>query len=141
MLQLAPVCGEQLYEDRAVPNTRQTLGQRGEELAMRYLQQLGYVIVERNYRSPEGEIDIIAHDQGRLAFVEVRTRRGTAFGTPEESITFEKQARLATVARQYLQEKGDWDVEWGIDVVAVEFSAGGVLQRIDLIRNAVMEKG
>lgn len=119
--------------------SRQALGQRGEDLAVRYLQRLGYVLLERNYRSAEGEVDIVARDQERLAFVEVRTRRGTAFGTPEESVTTQKQVRLATVARHYLQEKGYTDVDWGIDVVAVEFTTGGVLQRIELIRNAVME--
>ncbi|MBC7231683.1 MAG: YraN family protein [Chloroflexi bacterium] len=122
-------------------DTRRALGQKGEDLAVRYLQQLGYTVLERNYRSAEGEIDIIARDKERLAFIEVRTRRGTAFGSPEESVTPRKQARLATVARQYLQEKGYLDVEWGIDVVAVEFTTGSVLQRITLIRNAVMETG
>ncbi|MGQ9494147.1 MAG: YraN family protein [Anaerolineae bacterium] len=122
-------------------DARRALGRRGEDLAVRYLQGLGYVVLERNYRSTEGEVDIIARDKERFAFIEVRTRRGAAFGTPKESVTPEKQAKLVTVARQYLQEKGDLDVEWGIDVVAVEFTAGGILQRIDLIRNAVMEKG
>ncbi len=122
-----------------MPNARRALGQLGEELAAQHLQRQGYVIVERNYRCPRGEVDIIARDGERLAFVEVRARRGTAFGTPKESITPKKQARLATVARNYLQEKGYVDVDWGIDVVAVQFTRSGVLQRIELIRNAVME--
>jgi putative endonuclease len=111
----------------------------GEEVAVRHLRRHGYVIVERNYRCPDGEMDIIARDQGRLAFIEVRARRSTAFGTPEESVTPRKQARLAMVARNYLQEKGLADVEWGIDVVAIEFTPRGTLQRIELIRNAVTE--
>jgi len=123
-----------------MPNARRALGQLGEELAAQHLQRQGYVIVERNYRCPRGEVDIIARDGERLAFVEVRARRGTAFGTPKESITPKKQARLATVARNYLQEKGYVDADWGIDVVAVQFTPGGVLQRIELIRNAVMER-
>lgn len=122
-------------------DTRRTLGQRGEDLAVHYLQRLGYVVLERNYRSVDGEVDIIACDNDRLAFVEVRTRRGTAFGSPEESVTPRKQMRLAIVARQYLQEKGYLDVDWGIDVVAVEFTTSGALQRIVLIRNAVTETG
>lgn len=120
-------------------NTRRALGQLGEELAVQHLQRLGYIILERNYRCQYGEVDIIARDQERLAFVEVRTRRGTAFGTPEESVTPRKQERLATVARSYLQDKGYTDVDWGIDVVAVQLTPRGVLQRIELIRNAVME--
>lgn len=122
-----------------MPDARRALGRLGEEVAVRHLRRHGYVIVERNYRCPDGEMDIIARDQGRLAFVEVRARRSTAFGTPEESVTPRKQARLAMVARNYLQEKGLADVEWGIDVVAIEFTPRGTLQRIELIRNAVTE--
>ena len=120
-------------------NSRRALGQLGEDLAAQHLRRLGYVILERNYRCQSGEVDIIARDQDRLAFVEVRARRGTAFGTPEESVTARKQVRLAAVARSYLDEKGYGDVDWGIDVVAVQFTPGGVLQHIELIRNAVME--
>jgi len=120
-------------------NARRALGQLGEDLAVKHLRRLGYVILERNYRCPTGEIDIIARDQERLAFVEVRARRGTAYGTPEESVTPRKQVRLAAVARHYLQEKGFENVDWGIDVVAVEFTSRGVLKRIECLRNAVIE--
>ena len=119
--------------------TRRALGQLGEELAAQHLQRLGYVILRRNYRCTSGEVDIVARDQERLAFVEVRTRRSTTFGTPEESVTPKKQERLANVARTYLEEQGYADVDWGIDVVAVEFTFYGRLQRIELFRNAVME--
>ena len=122
-----------------IPNTRRALGQLGEELAVQHLKSLGYLILKRNYRCQHGEVDIIARDQERLAFVEVRARRGTAFGTPEESVTPRKQERLATVARSYLQETGYADVDWGIDVVAVELTPRGGLRRIELIRNAVVE--
>jgi putative endonuclease len=123
-----------------MPDSRRALGQLGEELAVQHLQDRGYLILERNYRCAHGEVDIIARDRERLAFVEVRARRGTAFGTPEESVTARKQERLATVARNYLQEMGYGDVDWGIDVVAVRFAADGTLQRIDLIRDAVVER-
>ena len=124
-----------------MPDTRRALGQLGEDMAARHLQRLGYVILERNYRCPQGEVDIVARDGERLAFVEVRARRGTAFGTPKESVTARKQARLATVARNYLQEHNCSDVDWGIDVVALQFTPRGVLQHMELIRNAVMEMG
>jgi putative endonuclease len=88
-----------------------------------------------------GEVDIIARDRDRLAFVEVRARRGTAYGTPKESVTARKQSRLATVARHYLQEHGCSDIDWGIDVVAVQMTPRGTLQHIELIRNAVLEIG
>lgn len=124
-----------------MPDLRRALGQLGEDVAARHLQRLGYVILERNYRCPQGEVDIIARDGERLAFVEVRARRGTAFGTPKESVTARKQARLATVARNYLQEHSYCDVDWGIDVVALQFTPRGVLQHMEVIRNAVMEMG
>jgi putative endonuclease len=120
-------------------SARRALGKLGENLAVQHLARLGYVILERNYRCKVGEVDIIARDDKRLAFVEVRARRGTSFGTPEESVTPRKQARLAAVARDYLQEKGYNDVEWGIDVVAVQFTLHGALRRIECLRNAVTE--
>jgi len=122
-----------------VPDTRRALGQLGEDLAVHHLQRLGYIVLERNYRCPQGEVDIIARDGERLAFVEVRARRGTAFGTPKESVTPRKQARLVILARNYLQERGYSDVDWGIDVVAVQLTPRGTLQHIELIRNAVVE--
>jgi len=122
-----------------VPDVRRALGQLGEDMAARHLQQLGYVILERNYRCREGEVDIIARDGERLVFVEVRARRGTAFGTPKESVTARKQARLVMLARNYLQQHNCSDVDWGIDVVALQFTPRGVLRHLEVIRNAVME--
>ncbi len=122
-----------------MPDTRRALGQLGEELAAEHVRRLGYVILERNYRCPYGEMDIVARDGQRMAFIEVRTRRNTRLGTPEESVTPRKQARLATVARSYLQAEGYTDLDWGIDVVAVELDRHGGVRRIELIRNAVAE--
>jgi putative endonuclease len=122
-----------------VPDVRRTLGTLGENLAVGHLLERGYVVLERNYRCRDGEVDIVARDGDRLAFVEVRARRTQTYGTPEESVTLRKQERLACVARNYLQEKGFADVDWGIDVVALEFTSGGVLKRMELIRNAVTE--
>jgi putative endonuclease len=122
-----------------VPDARRALGMLGESLAVRHLQGLGYVVLERNYRCRDGEVDIVARDGERLAFVEVRARRTQTYGTPEESVTLRKQERLASVARSYLLERGFADVDWGIDVVALEFTPGGILERLELIRNAVTE--
>lgn len=122
-----------------MPDSRRALGQLGEDIAARHLERLGYVILQRNYRCRQGEVDIIARDRDRLAFVEVRARRGTDFGSPKESVTPRKQARLATLARIYLQEHGCSDMDWGIDVVAVQMTPRGTLQHVELIRNAVLE--
>lgn len=122
-------------------NLRQALGKLGEDLAARHLQQSGYTILQRNYRCPAGEMDIVARQGDRLAFVEVRTRRGTSYGTPKESITWRKQERLVRIAGTYLQEHRLSDADWGIDAVAIRFSTDGVLQNVEIIRNAVMGTG
>jgi len=119
---------------------RKKLGQRGEGLATAYLEQRDYAVRERNWRCPAGEVDIVAEDGGCLVFVEVRTRRGAEFGTPEESVTPAKQAKLVEVAQTYLQEHS-WEGDWRIDVVAVEMTSGGKLLRVELIKNAVTDWG
>ena len=65
--------------------SRQRTGELGEQIAARHLAAAGYEIVERNYRTPHGEIDLICDHAGTLAFVEVRTRRPSRFGSPEQS--------------------------------------------------------
>lgn len=119
---------------------RKALGKLGESLAARELERRGYRIVERNWRCPAGEMDLVAEQRGVLVFVEVRTRRGRERGTPEESLTPRKQAKLIEVAQAYLEE-GTSDRDWRIDVVAVELSSRGELLRIDVIENAIEEKG
>jgi len=118
---------------------RKGLGARGESLAATYLQQQGYVILARNWRASRlGEIDIVAREEDCLVLVEVKTRRSRDYGLPEESVTPAKQARLLSLAQAYLAEEvGDQDVNWRIDVVAVEISPRGKVQRMELFRNAV----
>ncbi len=118
-------------------HTRQRLGWRGERLAERYLAGHGLTILERNYRCAAGEADLIAQDGDTLVFVEVRTRRGQDYGSPEESITARKQAHLLAVAQAYLAERGLSDIAWRIDVVAVALSVRGELLRVEHIENAV----
>jgi putative endonuclease len=116
---------------------RRALGRRGEDLAAQALLARGYDIIERNWRCRAGEVDLIAEHQGVRVFVEVRTRRGRAFGTPEESITPKKCARLIEVAMTYLSERGLDDVDWRIDVVAIEMGRDGQARRVTVIPNAV----
>jgi putative endonuclease len=115
---------------------RQGLGRWGEDLAARHLVAKGYEVVARNWRCEAGELDLVIRDGDCLAFVEVRTRRGRAMGTPEESITAVKQARLATLAEAYVQAH-DWPGHWRIDVVAVEVDRRGRLLRLDHYENAI----
>ena len=81
---------------------RQSLGRRGEDLACEELEKRGYVIVDRRFRTRCGELDIVARDHGVLVFVEVRARSSTHFGTPFESVTWQKQQRLCRMAESYL---------------------------------------
>ena len=119
------------------PTPRMRLGQRGERLAEEHLIRQGYSIVTRNYRCPAGEMDLIAQAGPVVVFVEVRTRRGRNYGTPEDSITPRKQAHLIAVAETYLYEHGLDDADWRIDLVAVEMSARGELLRVEQFENAV----
>ena len=115
---------------------RQRLGAFGEEVAVRRLQELGYRILQRNYRCPVGEIDIVALDGEVLVFAEVRTRRGDRMGTPEESIGFRKRAKMVEVAQTYVAEC-DYAGDWRLDVVVVALGPGGRVERCEVIPNAV----
>ena len=121
------------------PYTRR-LGQLGERMAAQYLCSQGYWILETNARSSLGEIDIVAQEGDILAFVEVRTRRGSAFGTPEESITARKRQKLRELAEDYRQTHPQAPAAYRIDVVVVELTSGGKMQRVELIRGAVGEE-
>jgi putative endonuclease len=121
-----------------VGDPRQGLGRYGEKMAATELSRRGYVIRDRNWRCPEGEMDIIAEHDGWLVFVEVRTRRGRRLGSPEESITHAKRTTLIRVAERYLTEM-DWpETDWRIDVVAVELTRAGKLARFEVYENAVL---
>ena len=120
-------------------DTRHTLGQRGEQYAAEYLSDRGYAIRARNWRCPVGEIDLVTEKDDRLIFVEVRTRRGDRLGTPEESITPAKRARLIAAAQTYLDEHGQTDRDWRIDVIAIEIDPRGAVKRCTLIENAIEE--
>lgn len=105
-------------------------GERGEDLALRYLEKKGYVLVERNYQTRHGEIDLIMHDtgtgaaEGILVFVEVKLRRGMGFGDPLEAVTPKKQARVRLTAEQYLAEKGE---NFAVDFDEMRFDVVGIL--------------
>lgn len=120
-------------------NYNNKVGRLGEDLAARYLQSQGYVILERNYRCQGGEVDLVAKEGSFLVFVEVRTRCSSRFGTPEESVTPWKKARLLFAAQSYVAEK-NWDGFWRIDLLAIEVSPRGSIKRINLIKNAVEEQ-
>ena len=124
--------------------SRVRLGRQGENLARQYLLQAGYRILAANYRCPWGEIDLVAQDGEELVFVEVRTRRSSAYGSPQESITPEKIERLQATAQDYLQnhtpEPGRSELHWRIDLVSIRFDAaraGASAPSIEHLKHAV----
>jgi putative endonuclease len=108
-----------------VSDRRRTVATLGEEAAAQYLHRAGYAILARNYRCPAGEIDIVAQDGPQLVFVEVRTRSSRRFGTPEESITRTKRAKMAECAYAYLAEQRVTQ-PWRVDFVGVDVEGGRV---------------
>ncbi len=115
---------------------RRRLGQFGERVAAAHLEAEGYRIVERNFRCREGEVDIIAEDGRCLAFVEVRTRRGSAMGGAADSLTLLKGARITAAAEAYCQGRLDLPEERRIDVITIDLSPEGRVLRLEHIESA-----
>jgi putative endonuclease len=99
---------------------RQSLGEAGENLAVRELTARGYAILERRYRTRHGEIDIIAEHQGTLVFVEVRARATAEFGRAAETVTDAKMRRVTAMAVDYLARHHIANRPCRFDVVAID---------------------
>lgn len=110
-------------------------GPFGEKVAETYLKKEGYRILEKNYRTRFGEIDIIAEDGDDIVFVEVKTRKSDRYGSPFEAIDVRKQKKMSIVAMSYLGSCHLQDRPARFDVVAVLLSAG-TRPQVELIRNA-----
>ena len=98
---------------------KDVLGRRGEELATAYLESVGMLIVERNWRCPDGEIDIVALDGDALVIAEVKTRRSLAYGHPFEAVGPEKLARLHRLGAAWCGHRGLRIPLRRVDVIAV----------------------
>lgn len=110
-------------------------GDYGENIACRHLKNLGYKILERNYRIRGGEIDIVAKDKDTLVFVEVKTRWSYEYGLPVESVTPWKIKALLKPARFYVQKIGWGDKEYRLDFVGVDFADSKDNPKVELIKN------
>ena len=95
------------------------LGNHGERIAAAYLTDAGLLLLDRNWRCREGELDIVARDGDALVFCEVKTRRGVGFGHPVEAVTVTKQRRLRTLAQRWLAAHEEHAPELRFDVVGV----------------------
>jgi putative endonuclease len=98
---------------------KDVLGRQGEQLAADYLRTAGLVVIDRNWRCAQGEIDIVALDSSALVVCEVKTRSGVRFGTPLESVTRQKAWRLRRLAVLWLKDHGTLYDEIRIDVVGI----------------------
>ena len=104
----------------------QLIGKWGEQAAAEYLQRKGYIILEKNTRTPRGEIDIVASLEGFTVFVEVKARTSRKFGLPEEALTYRKLAHMRACA-EYYAAKHELDT-WQCDAIAVEGVPGAAPQ-------------
>lgn len=112
-------------------------GPEAETLACAWLQRQGLLLLERNFRCRRGEIDLIMQDGEQLVFVEVRYRRNSRFGSPAETVTGSKQARLIRAAGHYLQRL-DNTGPCRFDVLALSGPRG---EQVDWIRDAFQTGG
>lgn len=105
--------------------SRSALGAFGESWAVGLLTRRGYRVVDRNVRFRAGEIDIVAWEGQTLVFIEVKTRRSSAFGSPEASITATRYHHLATAITLYLQQRRLEPDDYRIDVVSIRVDRSG----------------
>ena len=117
------------------------LGNYGEMLARRILEDQGYEIIHHKYYTRYGELDLIARDGNQLVFIEVKTRVGQEFGSGLEAITKKKKQHLIRNALAYLQQHHDPDLPCRFDVIALDLDRRGQLLDYQLITNAFGVEG
>ena len=113
---------QEFYQKMAVGSEKdrqnKRLGKRGEELALKYLKRNGYKILERGYRNPFGEVDIIAEKDGTVAFIEVKTRLGENYGAPSEAVDSRRRNKYIQAAKYYFYGK-QIDVTVRFDIIEI----------------------
>lgn len=117
-----------------MPKQNLELGKLGQEKAEKYLKENGYKILERNYKTKLGEIDLIAKDKDTLCFIEVKTRGSLNFGSPAEAVGRFKQHQISKTALMFLKSKNLMDKNARFDVVSILWQENQ--PKIELIKNA-----
>jgi putative endonuclease len=120
--------------ERVKGDRRKLLGADGERAAEQFLRGQRYRIIERNYRCPVGEVDLIALDGKTVVFIEVKTRRGAGFGSPFEAVDRRKQGQVSRAAQYFLTVHRLHDRAARFDVVGVWWEDGRPI--CELVRNA-----
>ena len=111
------------------------LGNLGENIACSYIKDLGYEILQRNFRSKKGEIDIISYKNNMIIFTEVKTRKSFRYGLPIESVDIKKLETIKYVAREYIIYKKLFDYSIRFDVIEVYLKNN--TYKVNLIENIV----
>ncbi len=111
-------------------------GKLGENIAKKYLEDKGYKIIEQNYKTKYAEIDLVTRRGKELVFVEVRTKKGLDFGSPEESLDKKKLRKLWLNAQGYVNFK-KWPGPYRIDAVCIVLNQDGTISRLDHHQNIV----
>ncbi len=117
---------------------RKNTGDLGEDIAVEYLKEQGYEIIERNFRCKLGEIDIIALDKDEIVFIEVKTRKTLSYGNPGDSVNEPKQKHIYRTAEYYLLINGKLDDYTRLDVIEVYLEDLG--HRINHIKKAIIDR-
>ncbi len=115
-------------------DTRKQFGKRGEELAVSLLRKKGYKVIERNFRTRTGEIDIVAKHRGRIVFVEVKARKSGCYGDPKFAVTAQKKRKISMVALEYLKKHHSLQTPARFDVVTIQSANTGA--KVEIIPNA-----
>jgi putative endonuclease len=126
-------------QGRKRPDPRQSLGRLGEQLAAEHLARLGFQVLERNFRTRWGELDIVAFDGRTLAFCEVKTRRTSASAiTPFDSVTARKRRQVRKLARAWLAARGShrFAAALRFDAIGVMLDRSGHLVSLDHLEGA-----
>jgi putative endonuclease len=110
-------------------------GKSGEELAAKHLTKLGYKVLEKNYRTKAGEIDIIAQDGPTIVFVEVKSRRDKSYGPPEIKVDYHKRRQITRAALLYLLRKKKGNSPCRFDVVGISAPQGEAVE-VTVIKDA-----
>jgi putative endonuclease len=119
----------------AVTRAKDAVGGYGERVAARALDAAGFVLLDRNWRCPRGELDLVARDGATIVFCEVKTRRSDAFGTPVEALTPTKVRRLRALAALWLADHPQVRGPVRFDVVSVRPQRSGAAQ-VEHLRGA-----
>jgi len=116
-------------------------GKCGEDIAEIFLKNKGFKIIERNYRSPFGEIDIVAKDRNATVFIEVKTKISKSFGPPLLEVTESKKKSIIKNAVYYLKKFNLLDRDARIDVVSINLNNEGKFEKLEHIKSAVWIEG